>query len=219
MSRDAPNYTANTRAMAFWDEVVDDMEATAAEYEEAGWDALLLHPGDVTPVVYTDDEGADGEPDVELADADVEVDPDDGASEVRPPDADGDSVDVSDVTEFGLDVLVPDDEFEELESLLDEGVTFDSFEAFRALEDRMLFLVVAMEDSDAETAVLYPAYYDVQGASQMLEAADERGTMYTFVRTLSDDRIQFTHEDQSAFQPPDPEAEADEEANDDAAGE
>ncbi|RBI58824.1 hypothetical protein DMJ13_25150 [halophilic archaeon] len=214
MSGDAPNYTANTRAMEFWDEVVEDMEATAAEYEDAGWDALLLHPGDVTPVVYTDDEGADEGTDVDLDAADVEVVSDEEAGEVEATDAAGDSVDVSNVTEYGLDVLVPDDEFGELESLLEDGVTFDSFEAFRATEDRMVYLVVAMEDHDAETVVLYPAYYDVRGAAEMLEAADERGTMYTFVRTLSDDRIQFTHEDQSAFQPPDPEAETSEDADD-----
>ncbi|WP_440010384.1 DUF7529 family protein [Halomicrococcus sp. SG-WS-1] len=219
MSGDAPNYTANTRAMEFWDEVVEDMEATAAEYEDAGWDALLLHPGDVTPVVYTDDEGADEGTDVDLDAADVEVVSDEDAGEVESTDAAGDSVDVSTVTEYGLDVLVPDDEFAELESLLEDGVAFDSFEAFRAAEDRMVYLVVAMEDHDAETVVLYPAYYDVQGAAEMLEAADDRGEMYTFVRTLSDDRIQFTHEDQSVFQPPAPETETSGEADDDGTAE
>jgi hypothetical protein len=112
-----------------------------------------------------------------------------------------------DVTEYGLDVLVPDNEFEDLESLLDDGVEFDSFEAFRAMEEGMVYVVVAMEDHDAETAVLYPAYYDVQGAEPMLDAAAESGTMYTFVRTLSEDRIRFTHDDASAFQPPEPVAE------------
>lgn len=31
-----------------WEEVVADMEATAAEYRERGWDVLEVHPGDVT---------------------------------------------------------------------------------------------------------------------------------------------------------------------------
>lgn len=31
----------------YWEEVIDDMEVTAAEYREAGWDAVELHPGDV----------------------------------------------------------------------------------------------------------------------------------------------------------------------------
>lgn len=33
-----------------WERVVDDMEATAAEYREAGWEALVVRPGDVTPL-------------------------------------------------------------------------------------------------------------------------------------------------------------------------
>jgi hypothetical protein len=31
-----------------WERVIEDMEATAAEYEADGWDAIELHPGDVT---------------------------------------------------------------------------------------------------------------------------------------------------------------------------
>ena len=33
-----------------WDDLVGDMEATAAEFEAADWDVLQLHPGDVTAV-------------------------------------------------------------------------------------------------------------------------------------------------------------------------
>jgi len=171
MDRDAANLTANSRAMEFWEEVVGDMEATANQYADQGWYAFMCHPGDVTPIVHTDDDG--------------------------------------EVTEYGLDVLLPDNEFEDLEDLLDDGVEFDSFEAFSAREEGMVYLVVAMEDHDAEKAVLYPAYYDVQGAQEMLDVAAETGTMYTFVRTLSEDRIQFTHDDGGAFQPPASDEESD----------
>ena len=171
MDRDAANLTANSRAMEFWGEVVEDMEATANQYADQGWYAFMCHPGDVTPIVHTDDDG--------------------------------------EVTEYGLDVLLPDNEFEDLEDLLDDGVEFDSFEAFSAREEGMVYLVVAMEDHDAEKAVLYPAYYDVQGAQEMLDVAAETGTMYTFVRTLSEDRIQFTHDDGGAFQPPASDEESD----------
>jgi hypothetical protein len=104
--------------------------------------------------------------------------------------------------EFGLDVLVPDNEFEELEELMDGGVSFDAFEAYRALADGLVFAVIVMEDRGNETAVLYPVYYDVQGAEEMLDDAMEAGKMYSFVRTLSEDRIRFTHDDPSLFQPP-----------------
>lgn len=34
-------------AMPYWEQVVEDMAATADEYREKGWDALEIHPGDV----------------------------------------------------------------------------------------------------------------------------------------------------------------------------
>lgn len=40
-----------------WEDTVDDMEATAAELREAGWETVELHPGAVTPLprLETDD--------------------------------------------------------------------------------------------------------------------------------------------------------------------
>ncbi|WP_435159359.1 DUF7529 family protein [Haladaptatus sp. DFWS20] len=172
MDGTTPNVTAHSRAMPFWENVIADMEATAAEYEESGWETLLLHPGDVTPLWNEEDD------------------------------------------EFGLDVLVPDNEFEEVEALLDEGIEFDAFEAYRAMSDNIVFVVVIMEDHDAEIAVCYPTYYDVQGAEKMLADAMDAGTMYTFLRTLSEDRVQFTHDDPTVFQPPEPEDADDAEADD-----
>ncbi|WP_227352842.1 DUF7529 family protein [Haladaptatus salinisoli] len=163
MDGTTPNFTAHQRAMPFWEDVLADMEATAAEYEESGWNVLQLHPGDVTPLWTERDD------------------------------------------EFGLDVLVPDDEFEALETLLDDGVAFDAFEAYRALGDGLVFLVVVMEDRDAETAVCYPAYYDAQGGQKMLADAADAGEMRTHIRVLSDDRIRFTHDDPNVFRPPEPE--------------
>lgn len=39
----------------FWQDVMDDLEATAEEYREAGWDVVELHPGDVTPLPAGED--------------------------------------------------------------------------------------------------------------------------------------------------------------------
>lgn len=44
---------------AAWEAVVADMEATASEYREAGWDALALRPGDVTALDGPDRYGFD----------------------------------------------------------------------------------------------------------------------------------------------------------------
>ncbi|MFC4548855.1 MULTISPECIES: DUF7529 family protein [Halorussus] len=151
------------RAMEFWDDVVADMEATAAGYEDDGWETVQLHPGDVT-VLTPDPESGDDR--------------------------------------FGLDVLVPDDEFEAVEERMEEGVSFDAYEVFSAAADDLALLVVAMEDRDAEFAVLYPAYYDVQSAQRMLELARSEGELYSYVRTLSEERIEFVHDDPSVFAPP-----------------
>ncbi|PSQ56741.1 hypothetical protein BRD18_08360 [Halobacteriales archaeon SW_7_71_33] len=53
MSDDAPDpgvpgAGTSARAMARWETVIEDMAATAAEYESEGWETLQLHPGDVT---------------------------------------------------------------------------------------------------------------------------------------------------------------------------
>lgn len=44
-----PRESAHLDAVVgIWEDVVEDMAATAAEYEAEGWEALELHPGDVT---------------------------------------------------------------------------------------------------------------------------------------------------------------------------
>lgn len=45
----------NQETMDHWEKVIEDMEATASEYERDGWETLLLHPGDVAVL-----NGADG---------------------------------------------------------------------------------------------------------------------------------------------------------------
>lgn len=44
---------------ATWENVIEDMEVTAAEYENEGWTTLQIHPGDVA--VLGDHLGAEGE--------------------------------------------------------------------------------------------------------------------------------------------------------------
>ncbi|WP_276280381.1 DUF7529 family protein [Halorussus caseinilyticus] len=103
---------------------------------------------------------------------------------------------------FGLDVLAPDDEFEELQGLLEGDASFDAYEVFRAMADGLVLFVVAMEDRDREIAVLYPAYYDAQNAQAMLTAAESAGEMRTYVRTLTEEQIEFTHDEPENFGPP-----------------
>jgi galactose-1-phosphate uridylyltransferase len=141
--------------MDFWDEVVDDMEATAAEYRDNGWDAIEVHPGDVTAL---------------------------------PPDHE----------RFGLDVLVPDNEYDTVSEAVETGDgEFDSFEVFRASAGGTVFLVVAVEDKHSSQVVLVPAFYNVREAADTLTGARERGELPIHLRTLSADEV-------VTFEPSDP---------------
>lgn len=58
MTRDGHDADGATSPMdpvsAYWDAVIDDMGATAMEFEERGWQTLTLRPGDVTPIADAD---------------------------------------------------------------------------------------------------------------------------------------------------------------------
>lgn len=45
---------APARVAGHWEDVLADMDAAAAEYREAGWETLELHPGDVTVLTGTE---------------------------------------------------------------------------------------------------------------------------------------------------------------------
>lgn len=54
----APDRTPFDRVVGPWDDVLDDMAATAAEYRADDWQTIELHPGDVETVTgeHADDE-------------------------------------------------------------------------------------------------------------------------------------------------------------------
>lgn len=142
-----------------WEDMLADMEATAEEYREQGWQTLELHPGDVTALA---------------------------------PDEEDDT--------FGLDVLVPGDEFDDLEARVEGGASFDSYQVFRGEGSGLVLLVVAMEDEANELAVLFPAYFDPSQNSEFREAAMAEGAMYSHVRPLDKRNIvTFTHDDPELF--------------------
>jgi len=159
----------------FWDDVMADMEATAEEYREAGWDVLELHPGDVTPLpnVSTDGTG-------------IEVD------------------------RTGFDVLLPGDEFAAAQELVeeldgtDETAAFDEYDAYRAQQSEVVFLVVVMKAEAAGEAVAFPLYYTEQQAEPMLEHADAAGELRAYLRPLDDaERVVFSLSDPGTLFPED----------------
>ena len=146
-----------------WEDILADMEATAAEYREQGWEAMELHPGDVTTLA---------------------------------PDEEDDT--------FGLDVLLPGDEFDELEGRVESGASFDAYQVFRGEGSGLVLLLVAMEDETNELAALFPAYFDPSEAGEMREAAFSEGRMYSHVRPLDRRNIvTFEHDDPALFFDPD----------------
>lgn len=137
-----------------WELVLEDAEATAAEYEEDGWETLLLHPGDVTPLTRHD---------------------------------------------FGIDVLLPGDEYEALEAAVADA-TVDSVQVFRATEGATNYYVVVFEATAADLAVVCPLYLSAGAAGRLENQARDRGELPIQARPLSDDsRVRFTSEEPDLF--------------------
>lgn len=142
-----------------WEEVLEDMAATAADYGDAGWETVQLHPGDVSVLAG---EG-----------------PDDRA---------------------GLDVLVPDDEFERLADAVADR-EFDSYDVFRGRDEGVVFLLVGLTDADGDVAVFVPAYYELTDV-EPLQAAARDGSLRTYVRRLErEEFVEFEHDDPAPFFP------------------
>jgi len=93
----------------------------------------------------------------------------------------------------GLSVLVPGDEFRELEGSIDDG-DVDSYEAYGTVRDGVMLLVLVLKASEGKRAICLPAYYGIHEADAMIDAAREVGRMSTAIRPLSGDRrVVFTH--------------------------
>lgn len=145
-----------SEVVGYWEEVISDMEATAAEYREAGWDVVELHPGDVTVL---DDE------------------------------------------QYGFDILVPDDEFDQLETVVADAA-FEDTKMFHAEDDGIAFVLTVILDSDRGIAVCCPFYYDLQSVGDLRQQADREDQLDAYIRTLSNDRsITISHDDPDLFFP------------------
>lgn len=102
----------------------------------------------------------------------------------------------------GVDVLVPDDEFERVAAAVDGPGAFDEVEVFRAEQNGVVFFVAALENAAAETAILVPAYYDTRRAENFLETVAREGELRLHVRPLDRRRVlTFAQSDPSPFLP------------------
>lgn len=140
-----------------WEAVIEEMEATAADLREEGWEIVELHPGDVA--VFGED------------------------------------------AEFsGFDVLVPDNEFDQLEEI-DANAELKQTEVYRAESEQFVYALVVTLDADRTVGLCCPLYYDQQQLGQ-LPSPESDGQIATYIRTLSEDRgLVITHDDPTLFIP------------------
>ncbi|WP_244605179.1 DUF7529 family protein [Halorussus halobius] len=51
------SFNRATKALVRWEEMTEEVEALTREYEESGWETLVLSPGDVAPMPADGDRG------------------------------------------------------------------------------------------------------------------------------------------------------------------
>lgn len=95
----------------------------------------------------------------------------------------------------GVDVLLPDDEYEEIQSLV-EAATFDEYEVLRAMDEGLMYAVVVMQDTDEEFAFLFPTYYEPEEFTAVAE-----DSVTVFLRRLQGQYVELELEDPGLFLP------------------
>ncbi|MFW5911309.1 MAG: DUF7529 family protein [Halolamina sp.] len=88
-----------------------------------------------------------------------------------------------DTDQFGLVHVVPGDDADEVEDLLEDG-TFDEFEAYRRTVGSTCFLLTELRDTENGRCVLIASAYDVAEAEALAEHAADVGHLYTHLRRL-----------------------------------
>lgn len=102
----------------------------------------------------------------------------------------------------GLRALIPDNHFERLAELIEEGDEY-SIEIYRrTVRKEAVFLLLVLQAPQAETALFIPLFYRMDDAKEMLGEAEAEGTLITEFRPL--DRrttIVLEHDDPELFTP------------------
>lgn len=168
-----------------WDDTIADMEATAAEFREEGWETVELHPGAVTTLPAGETE-------------DGYIDPRIGLDVLVP----GNEFGAVKEAVGGVENAAEGDG----EAPTAETETeYDEYEVFRAQSGEVVFLVVVMKSEETGQAVLVPLYYDAKDAAETLRLVRENDEMQLFVRPLDDsERVLFTQQEPEALLPEEP---------------
>jgi len=91
----------------------------------------------------------------------------------------------------GLDVLIPDNEFDALVAELTAGAAFDESAVYRQAAGGVAFLICVLRDPDRMVAALVPVYYPQRGRDAMALAdhATDVGDVHLHLQPLRRDRV------------------------------
>lgn len=95
----------------------------------------------------------------------------------------------------GIDVLVPDNQFDGFEQVIEEhSAGFDEFTVYREEEKGVVYCLVVAEDHEDGLAVFVPVYYEIRKASDFVEEVDALGKLPIHVHPLSKEKGIVTFE-------------------------
>lgn len=104
-----------------------------------------------------------------------------------------------DTDRFGLVYVVPGDDAEAFTDAFETG-EFTEYEVFRQRVGQRLYLVTKLADSAERLAILLAGSVDLTRARPLVEAAGERGEMYTHVQLLDGTPLgSFAHDAPGLF--------------------
>lgn len=98
----------------------------------------------------------------------------------------GDVIVATEIEEPGIDTVLPNPEFEELASLIEDGVRFAEYEVYRAGGDSIEYALVVAKDFDRQIAILIPLYYEIPDLSEVAHGAE---TVPIYLRTLEGESV------------------------------
>jgi len=99
----------------------------------------------------------------------------------------GDVVIAQNADEPGIDVVLPDNEFADLEALVEGGVQFAEYDVFRAGNTGVEYALLVAKDPERETAVLVPLYYRIKDLLEVIE--DREGNLPIYLRVLTEETV------------------------------
>lgn len=108
-----------------------------------------------------------------------------------------------DSSRWGLDVLVPDDELEQVRQAVEpDHAEFDEWEVFGTTAGGFVLLLLTIKDTSRDLVVFVPVYYRITDSVGIRTTARERGKIHTHLRPLTREPIiTFTHDDPVLFFP------------------